>query len=35
MTAEKKRQILLASRPRGEPGPDNFELVETAVRHRH
>jgi NADPH-dependent curcumin reductase CurA len=31
MTAEKNRQILLASRPHGEPGPDNFELVETAV----
>ena len=31
MTAEKNRQILLASRPRGEPGPDNFKLVETAV----
>jgi NADPH-dependent curcumin reductase CurA len=31
MTAEKNRQILLASRPRGEPSPDNFKLVETAV----
>jgi NADPH-dependent curcumin reductase CurA len=31
MTAEKNRQILLASRPRGEPGPDNFKLVETPV----
>jgi NADPH-dependent curcumin reductase len=31
MTTEKNRQILLASRPRGEPGPDNFKLVETAV----
>jgi NADPH-dependent curcumin reductase len=29
MTAEKNRQILLASRPRGEPTPDNFRLVET------
>jgi NADPH-dependent curcumin reductase CurA len=31
MTAEKNRQIVLASRPRGEPSPDNFKLVETAV----
>jgi len=31
MTAEKNRQILLASRPHGEPGPDNFKLVETAI----
>jgi NADPH-dependent curcumin reductase CurA len=31
MTAEKNRQILLASRPRGEPSPDNFKLVEAAV----
>jgi NADPH-dependent curcumin reductase len=31
MTVEKNRQILLASRPRGEPSPDNFKLVETAV----
>jgi NADPH-dependent curcumin reductase CurA len=31
MTADKNRQVLLASRPRGEPGPDNFKLVETAV----
>ena len=31
MTAEKNRQILLASRPRGEPTPDNFKLVETDV----
>ena len=31
MTAEKNRQILLASRPRGEPTLDNFKLVETAV----
>jgi NADPH-dependent curcumin reductase CurA len=29
MTAGKNRQILLASRPRGEPTPDNFELIET------
>jgi NADPH-dependent curcumin reductase CurA len=28
MTAAKNRQILLASRPRGEPTPDNFKLVE-------
>jgi NADPH-dependent curcumin reductase CurA len=28
MTAAKNRQILLASRPRGEPTPDNFELIE-------
>jgi NADPH-dependent curcumin reductase len=31
MTVEKNRQILLASRPRGELSPDNFKLVETAV----
>ena len=31
MTAEKNRRILLASRPRGEPGPANFKLVEGAV----
>jgi NADPH-dependent curcumin reductase CurA len=31
MTAEKNRQVLLASRPAGEPGPDNFKLVETAI----
>ncbi len=31
MTAGKNRQILLASRPSGEPTPDNFRLVETAV----
>jgi len=31
MPAEKNRQILLASRPRGEPNPDNFKLVETPV----
>jgi NADPH-dependent curcumin reductase CurA len=31
MTTDKNRQILLASRPRGEPTPDNFRLVETEV----
>jgi NADPH-dependent curcumin reductase CurA len=31
MTVEKNRQILLASRPRGEPTLDNFKLVETDV----
>ncbi len=31
MTAAKSRQILLALRPRGEPTPDNFKLVETDV----
>src|ERR1017187_5701496 len=31
MTAEKNRQIVLASRPSGEPTPDNFRLVETEV----
>src|SRR5579859_7646679 len=31
MTAEKNRQILLASRPRGEPTLENFKLVETEV----
>jgi NADPH-dependent curcumin reductase CurA len=31
MAGDKNRQILLASRPCGEPGPDNFKLVETAV----
>ena len=31
MTAEKNRQIILASRPSGEPTPDNFRLVETEV----
>jgi NADPH-dependent curcumin reductase CurA len=31
MTAERNRQILLASRPRGEPTPDNFRLVEAEV----
>jgi NADPH-dependent curcumin reductase len=31
MTAEKNRQILLASRPRGKPTLDNFKLVETDI----
>jgi NADPH-dependent curcumin reductase CurA len=31
MTARRNRQILLASRPRGEPTPANFKLVETDV----
>lgn len=31
MTAAKNRRILLASRPRGEPTPENFKLVETDV----
>src|SRR5438309_11740494 len=31
MAAGKNLQILLASRPRGEPTPDNFKLVETDV----
>jgi len=31
MTAEKNRQILLASRPQGEATPDNFKLVESAL----
>src|SRR3954451_1175391 len=31
MKPEKNRQILLASRPQGEPGPDNFHLVDTTV----
>jgi NADPH-dependent curcumin reductase CurA len=31
MTAARNRQILLVSRPRGEPTPDNFKLVETDV----
>jgi NADPH-dependent curcumin reductase CurA len=31
MAAETNRQIRLASRPHGEPGPENFKLVETAV----
>src|SRR5262249_50211562 len=29
MTAARNRQILLVSRPRAEPMPDNFKLVET------
>ena len=31
MTAEKNRQILLASRPRGEPTLENFKLVAADV----
>jgi NADPH-dependent curcumin reductase CurA len=31
MTAARNHQILLASRPRGEPTPDNFKLVESDV----
>src|SRR3954469_18372999 len=31
MTADKNRQILLASRPRGEPTPDDFRLVEAEL----
>jgi NADPH-dependent curcumin reductase CurA len=31
MTAARNRQILLAARPRGEPTPDNFRLVETDI----
>ncbi len=31
MTATRNRQILLASRPTGEPTPDNFRLVEAEV----
>src|SRR5215813_9299994 len=31
MTAGKNRQILLASRPHGEPTPDNLKLVETEI----
>jgi hypothetical protein len=31
MITEKNRQILLASRPRGEPSLKNFKLVETAI----
>ena len=31
MSAEKNRQILLASRPEGEPRPENFKLVETEI----
>src|SRR4051794_33342285 len=31
MSAAKNRQILLAARPRGEPTPDDFRLVETEV----
>lgn len=31
MKIDKNRQILLAARPHGEPGPDNFKLAETAI----
>jgi NADPH-dependent curcumin reductase CurA len=31
MISQKNRQILLASRPLGEPTPDNFKLVEAEV----
>jgi NADPH-dependent curcumin reductase CurA len=31
MTAVRNRQILLASRPHGEPRPDNFRLVESDI----
>jgi NADPH-dependent curcumin reductase CurA len=31
MTTEKNRQVLLAARPRGEPTPDDFRLVESEV----
>jgi NADPH-dependent curcumin reductase CurA len=31
MSARKNRQIVLASRPEGEPSPDNFRLVEKEV----
>src|ERR1700745_4489738 len=31
MTTDKNRQILLASRPHGEPTPENFRLVEAEV----
>lgn len=31
MTAEKNRQILLAARPRGEPTPNDFKLVEAEI----
>src|SRR4051794_35480725 len=31
MSAAKNRQILLASRPTGEPTPDNFRLAEAEV----
>jgi NADPH-dependent curcumin reductase CurA len=31
MTATKNRQILLAARPRGEPAPDDFRLVEAEI----
>jgi hypothetical protein len=31
MTSEKNVQVLLASRPHGEPTPENFQIVEAAV----
>ncbi len=31
MTEAKNRQIILASRPQGEPAPDNFKLIEAAI----
>jgi hypothetical protein len=31
MTSERNIQVVLASRPRGEPVPENFKIVETAV----
>ena len=31
MTANRNRQLVLRSRPKGAPGPDNFELRETAM----
>ena len=31
MSAEKNGQILLASRPEGEPRPENFKLAETEI----
>jgi NADPH-dependent curcumin reductase CurA len=31
MSADKNRQVVLASRPNGEPRPENFKMVETAV----
>ena len=31
MTDKRNRRILLASRPHGEPTPENFKLVETEV----
>ena len=31
MTAGRNRQVLLASRPHGEPTPEDFKLVEAEV----